>query len=296
MIHANKVSLALVVLLSLVLSACTWPFAKKAGLSVSSQPQSEVILNGQVIGKTPLTLESVDPGTSTIRLVPTDTTLEAYETKINLVPGTKTVVSWDFGLSKTQSGGYSLSFEKNSSKDSAMLNVISYPNASSVTIDGKPEGFTPLQTESLSVGTHTVTVSSPGHQDRTVKVNLAAGFKTIVNFQLSMQQSILDLPDSPEATPSADATPSATTPITPTTPGAPTTPVATAPKPPYVEILDTPTGFLRVRATPSGTEVAQVKPGEMFPYVESTASGWFQITYATDKQGYISSQYAKLVR
>jgi uncharacterized protein YgiM (DUF1202 family) len=68
---------------------------------------------------------------------------------------------------------------------------------------------------------------------------------------------------------------------------------------PYVEILTTPTGFLRVRETASttGTELAQVNPGDKFAYNadESTAS-WYQIEYTKGKWGFVSSTYAKLVK
>jgi uncharacterized protein YgiM (DUF1202 family) len=68
---------------------------------------------------------------------------------------------------------------------------------------------------------------------------------------------------------------------------------------PYVEILSTPTGFLRVResASTGATELAQVNPGDKFPYKEedSTAS-WYQIEYLTGKWGFVSSTYAKLVK
>jgi hypothetical protein len=61
-----------------------------------------------------------------------------------------------------------------------------------------------------------------------------------------------------------------------------------------VEILDTPTGFLRVRATPStgASEITQVDPGEKFPLLEERA-GWYKIKLTDGKEGWVSGQYAK---
>ena len=65
-----------------------------------------------------------------------------------------------------------------------------------------------------------------------------------------------------------------------------------------VEILSTPTGFLRVRAEPStaATEVSQVKPGERFAFIEENETkDWFKIEYEKGEEGWVSSQYAKKV-
>ena len=70
------------------------------------------------------------------------------------------------------------------------------------------------------------------------------------------------------------------------------------PKQEEVEILSTPTGFLRVRSEPStaGEEVAQVEPGDRFPYLDKDEdTGWFKIEYEDGEEGWVSNQYAKKV-
>ena len=69
-----------------------------------------------------------------------------------------------------------------------------------------------------------------------------------------------------------------------------------------VQILETPTGYLRVRSKPGagGEEIAQVKPGETFPYLDTdAATGWIEIQYGAPKPGlpsgivgWISADYA----
>ena len=98
------------------------------------------------------------------------------------------------------------------------------------------------------------------------------------------------------ATPSATIAPEKTTSVTPLPKQA--TSSATIAKP-YVEILTTPTGWLKVRETASttGTELAKVNPGDKFPYKEENSTGsWYQIEYATGQWGFVSSSYAKLVK
>lgn len=287
-------------LFSILLSGCTLPFGKKAGLTINSQPQSEVILNGQVVGKTPFTLESTKPGQNTVRLVVSDQSLAPYETKVNLVPGTKTILTWEFGADNTQSSGYSLSFEKITSKNGAELSVISLPTSASVTVDGRPEGFTPYQSNSLTPGSHSITISSPGYQDKLIKVNLYQGFKTVINTQLAMQQAIINLTPTPEATPSVTPSVSLAPSVKPTgiTPLPKQSSDSAVVSKPYVEILDTPTGWLKVRkeANTQGEELARVNPGDKFAYQEASATGWFKIEYQKSLYGYVSSQYAKLVK
>ena len=73
---------------------------------------------------------------------------------------------------------------------------------------------------------------------------------------------------------------------------------ATPPAKPYVKVKDTPTGFLRVRMGPStsATETAQIKPGEMYPYLDEEKDGWLKIEYKKDEEGWVSGVYVDLVK
>ena len=67
---------------------------------------------------------------------------------------------------------------------------------------------------------------------------------------------------------------------------------------PYVEVLDTPTGFLRVResTSASATELYKLAIGSTVPYANASASGWLKVSYDGTKTGWVSGQYAKLVQ
>lgn len=56
-------------------------------------------------------------------------------------------------------------------------------------------------------------------------------------------------------------------------------------------ITETPTGWLRVRKTPSGSELAKVDVGESFPVIEEVNS-WVKIQLEDSSQGWVSSKYA----
>ena len=65
-----------------------------------------------------------------------------------------------------------------------------------------------------------------------------------------------------------------------------------------VEILETSTGFLRVRREPStlGEEIGRVEPGEKYPLIQTDEkTGWFEIEYEEGKEGWISNQYARKI-
>lgn len=66
-------------------------------------------------------------------------------------------------------------------------------------------------------------------------------------------------------------------------------------KPETILIKDTPTGWLRVRETPGGREVGRVNPGESYLLADQNDS-WFQIKLNDGSLGWISAQYAILVR
>ena len=72
----------------------------------------------------------------------------------------------------------------------------------------------------------------------------------------------------------------------------------------FVLILKTPTGFLRVRTLPGsgGEEIAEVKPGEKYRYLDTDeASGWYKIQYKEPVAGlpdgitgWVSNQYSQI--
>ncbi len=296
--RSKTVKLTLVLLLSLVLGGCSLnPFSKKAGVQVTASPDANVVIDGKPVGKTPYYVENAKPGMTTIQMTAIDSG-QTWETKVNLIGGTLTTVHREFGPTPDKSHSYTLYFEKLSNKDTSSVNVISMPPSATVSIDGKPQGFTPLSVD-IPAGPHVFSFTSPGFQDKIVNAATQNGYRLNLNLTMATMEIVpTPLPTaSPSATPSISATPTKT-PTNAITPLPKQSSTSASLSKPYVEILDTPTGWLKVRETASvnSAELAKVNPGDSFPYKESSPSGWFNIQYATGKWGFVSTQYAKLVK
>ncbi len=303
--------ISLLFLSAVFLSACTLklpslPGAKKSGLQVTVSPQATIFLNGNSIGLTPVLEDKLSPGEYTVRIVPSDSSLQPWEAKVTLTGGVLTVIDRKLSLTPDQSHGYTLSFEKVNTKDS-QLAVSTLPDSVTVTVDGNPQGFAPLSQDNLSEGDHTIILSSPGYEDKLIRARTISGFRLTVSAQLAKKAA--PPPTIAEATPSAESsslipTPSKKSTPTPTkkasimpTPIKTATSSATIAKP-YVEINNPVDKFANVRATPArdGELLTTVDHGEQFPYLSLTENGYHKIEYAPGKQGWVASQYATVVK
>jgi hypothetical protein len=193
-------------------------------------------------------------------------------------------------------------------------------------IDDESKGITPLSLSDVSPGDHTLLVSSPGFDPRTIKIKITAGYKLTSSLSLALSpgQMLVNTPEEKEATPSTtiattpSPTPKGATPtITKTPTPTPTVSKKTTPSPTptkkltttltsaptssssvkKVQIKETPTGFLRVRqdASTSSAEVGRVKPGEQYAVLDSKTAGgvlWYKITYTETQDGWVSGEYA----
>ncbi len=292
--------LSLVVLASVIFAGCTlpaFPTAKKAGLQVSSTPAATVFVGGNSLGSTPLqNQENLKPGQVTVKIVPQDATLVPYETQINLIGGVMTVIDRKFNANPDMSNGYSLSFEPITDKKANQIAITTLPSAVAVNVDGNPQDFTPTMLDSVPEGDHRITLTSPGYEDKVILARTISGYKLVINAQLAKKA---DLAPVVEVTPTPSVTLTPTPSLKPTlSPAKTSTPSAAVNIPkPYAQVGDTPTGFLRVRSTPNGTEIGQVKPGEAYPYLSTNAdSTWVQIQFNPTTPGWVSAQYVTVVK
>jgi hypothetical protein len=306
--------IGLLLALSFLLSGCTIPFfgkAKQAALQVTSTPKATVFLDGEHIGTTPFYDEKLKPGDYTIKLTPDDPEAIPWESKIHLAGGILTVVSRELASNPDQTSGYTLSLEPAADKKSVSLAVVSTPDGAVVSLDSEPKGFSPISLDNLTAGEHLLTISSPGYVEKSLKPRLVEGHKVTATVQLAKLPE--EAQAEPEATESADLKPqdetSTPTPKPTAKPTPKPTPKSTSDKSAtgsaslegsQVKILDTPTGWLNVRSEPSTTGgdetiVAKVDPGETFPYIKSSGSGWYQIELDNGELGWVVSKYAQLV-
>jgi len=253
---------------------------RPAGIDVYSYPKAKVFLDKKEIGSTPLYKEGLTSGEYTIKLIPEgNSQITPFETKIKLVPGVVTMVSRIFGNNEDSSSSQIVYLEKTAS-NSTSLSMISNPDSSLIMIDGDEKGVTPLNVRDLSATSHDIVISKPGFADASVRGRLEKGFDLNIYVKLAKSE------DKPQI--AVVATPGAVVVSLPATKSAD---VAK-----QVEILETPVGYLRVRANPTTTavEISRVSPGEKYPLLGEEPS-WYKIQIAT-VSGWISSQYAKLVQ
>ena len=264
-----------------------------AGLRVESIPQGEVFINGQSVGKTPYESEKLTPGEKTLKIVPDSSfgNFTNWETKIKLQSRAMSLVKREFGETDDKTSGEILTFEKTTDKKATSLLIISIPDSVVVYVNGESRNFTPVSLDKLSEGQYEVTLSSPGFNTRIVNTKLFYGFKSTLNVKLSVVDEV--------TVPSLTPTPITTGTITPT-PSSKTTPVPTkgptptTPEKPYIQINETPTGWLRVRsdAAVTASEIGKVYPGETYAFLEEK-SGWIKINFKADTTGWVSGQYVK---
>lgn len=271
---------AIVVLSLLGLFLVGYLKPKPGGIFADTSPSSSVYINGELVGKTPFK-GTYEAGNINLKLVPeaSDQNLIPYETNITLTPGIQTVIRREFGKTEEESSGDVVSFEKESGKTTSLV-VISTPDNAQVSLDGVPRGFAPYKTSTISPAKHLVTIKTPGYTDRTMTVETRLGFRLTVFAKLAKSNDPIQNGEEASQTPA---------PLIKT----------------YVQILDTPTGFLRVRTEPGtkGEEIAEVKPGSKYPYLDTDAeTGWLKIQYQEPKpglpsgiMGWVSGEFAKKV-
>lgn len=291
---------------SVLLSGCNNPISTASALQVNSTPKTTVFLNGNHVGQTPYYDEKLKSGDYTIKLVPetqSGNDIISWEGKIKLNTDVLTVVNRDLKRSENESSGEILNLESIGTKEAGEIMVMTLPDEAGVKLDGQEKGISPLLLKNITAGDHELVLSSIGYTDKIVRIRVTNGYKVNINAQLPIDLSSQTVKTT--ATPSGSPSVAPITVITPgekskITPLPQVTPKTTAitPKPGVttVKILDTPTGWLRVRMEPSlaGTEAAKVNSGEMFPYVEEN-SGWTKIEYEKGKEGWVSSQYTQNV-
>jgi hypothetical protein len=246
----------------------------KGALQVTSLPQSNVYLNNKLIGKTPLCKcegkDMLPTGDYTVKLVPiAGDNLSSFEQRITITKSILTVVDRTFGV-KAESSGFIVSLTPLSDTSAISVFLSSFPSDARVTIDGNDMGKTPLLIKTITASDHDVTLSKDGYTDKTIHVHTNTGY------QLNASISLAILP--PDASTSANFQNAALTPI----------------QKPKIVILQTPTGFLRVRSEPSlaASESGQVKPGEVYDFVDEQ-EGWYKIKLSPGQEGWVSASYAQ---
>lgn len=244
----------------------------KGALQVTSVPNSQVYLENKLIGTTPFCAcdseRMLAVGDYSIKLVPVSGNFGPYEEKITINKSTLTVVDRSFAESDGSDGSI-ISLIPLDDKKGIEILVVSLPDKADVFLDNNPVGVTPLLLKQVSESDHDLRIKLDGYKDKTLKIKTASGFKL---------SSLISLGVNPDLSSSSSAS---------------TIPSLVSTSSASVLILNTPTGFLRVRESDSinSSEIAQVKPGESYELIQEQ-NDWFEIKLTDGKIGWISASYA----
>lgn len=251
-------------------------------LKVISSPQTSVFVDNVASGTTPFE-KKLRVGEYLVKLIPQGSATEtaSWQGRVKVYKNSLSYVNRELGSSDLTSAGEIFTVTKMEMRpkrpDTGEIYVETEPTGAIITLDNDEKGIAPLILSEVIKGTHELSVFLPGFFRRTQKVNIDEGYRVSAMFKLAIDQS------QKKATPSAklkdkEATKEATT------------------KKTQIKILDTPTGFLRVREEPSSsaTESAQVEPGETFDLLEEQ-EGWYKIEYEEGEEGWVSAEYSEKV-
>lgn len=253
--------------------------SQKGALQVTSSPQSKVYVNDTYVGTTPLCkCEAADMlavGEYTIKLVPTKGGFLEFQEKITISESVLTVVDRKFAKDSLSEGSV-ISLTPLTDKTKTELLVVSLPEGATVLLDTTEIGRSPLSFKDPTESDHVLTIKKTGYKEKTIRIRTPLGYKLTVAAYLSTIEDLNALSDK-QASESADL-------FTTVSPSPQTSSENT------VLILDTPTGFLRVRESINGAEIGRVTPGEVYILIGEQA-GWVQIKLKDGSAGWISSQY-----
>jgi hypothetical protein len=285
--------------------------AGKGALQVTATPDSQVYLNGKLAGNTPLCKcegpNMLDTGAYTLRLVPKDNNLLPYEEKVTINKALLTVVDRKFGSQATSEGSI-ISLSPLPDKNKVEVLILSLPEGAEVLLDNDSVGKTPLTLKDVTPSRHELKLRRDGYKEKTIPILTTAGYRLQATVYLGIDEDAA-LSPTPTIAPSGTVTPSPSVKIsgtptpTPKKSGTPTptpkksgspTPGASGVSKGKVVVLETPNGFLRVRASNStaSAEVTRVKTGTVLSF-SALEGGWYKVTLTDGTTGWVSADYVK---
>lgn len=277
----------------------------RGALQITSEPESTVYLNDKEIGRTPLCIcgedsvseeftnadlgglfetsagENLLPtGEYTLRMVPIESEYTEFQEKIIIGKSVLTVVDRTFGKGAGSEGSV-IMLEKIQNSE-IELSVISLPDNASVQLDSQPVGQTPLVFNDVTESDHKLTLTKSGYREKGVRIKAVKGYRLVAQIYLGVDQASLTGRGSLQDTTASESADDKNDSKEQNTLAVET-----------VRILETGTGFLRVRNKPSlaGAEVGRVSPNESYPFLGEDGS-WYQIEFEDGETGWISSEFA----
>lgn len=156
------------------------PAPQNGWLTLHSSPENaEVIIDGEVLGRTPLEQYELAPGTYTVTFSYNG---QLSEHALKITPGDTTEFTYRFP-------GF------------AALDIQTTTSGSDIYLNGKLAGESPLKIEGLAPGTYTITVKKIGYATTERTVTLAKGEIEDILITIRRLDSVSPIADDPTPTP-----------------------------------------------------------------------------------------------
>ena len=248
-------------------------------IKIISSPRATVFLNSVASGQTPFDRE-LKSGEYMIKLIPQGeaTSAASWQGKVKISQNSLSYVNRELGSSDITSAGeiFTIAPMEKKPKDSNLgeISVETDPAGAIVYLDNDEKGVASLIMTDVPRGQHELSIYIPGFFRRTQKINVEGRYRVNAVFKLAIDES--------QKPPTSNAQPT------------PATDSAKPGKKIFVKVVDTPTGFLRVRkeASSDSEEIGRVKPGDQLEVVDQ-ADVWYQVKYDGEKTGWVSSEFVE---
>ena len=245
-------------------------------IRITSTPSTTVFVDNVAAGKTPYE-DKMKVGEYLIKLIPDGeaSSTASWQGKVMINKNSLTFVNRELGASDVSSAGEIFTInpmdKAPQTANTGEIAVDTEPSGAIVYLDNDEKGVSSLVLQDVPKGDHELSVFMPGFLRRTQKVNVETGYRVHAQFSLAI--------DSTQQTA-----------VTPTTPVASSS--ATQGKT-TVTVKDTPTGWLRVRESPSlsASESGKVNTGDTFDLLDEQ-DGWYKIK-TPQGDGWVSSVYTE---
>lgn len=247
-----------------------------SGLQViANGSEADIYLGSEKIGKTPYENEKLHPGDYVLKLVPHNKKFKSWSHQVTLTTGAMTTVERFFSRDAKKNGGLIVFLTAVPDKMSR-VEIITDPDSATVYFNNENKGKTPVSISDVPAGNQKVIIKKDGYEDLLYKIDTVSGFKVSLLYDLVVETPRINVkPKTLGASESAKIIVSVNSSQT-------------------IQIEETGTGWLRVRAEPSTTasESARVTVGQKFKTLDEQ-NGWIKIEYSIGNFGWVSSEFVK---